>query len=60
MDAARRGETEPAMWTARWLLLLPLLLREGGCAAGKAESGPLSKRIPQLVPESPLRKVEHS
>lgn len=60
MDAARRGDTQPVMWTTRWLLLLPLLLCEGGCVAGKVESGPLRKMTPQLFPESPLRKVEHN
>ncbi|XP_032752089.1 ly6/PLAUR domain-containing protein 3 [Rattus rattus] len=32
MDAARRGDTQPVMWTTRWLLLLPLLLCEGAQA----------------------------
>ncbi|XP_028638410.1 ly6/PLAUR domain-containing protein 3 isoform X1 [Grammomys surdaster] len=32
MDTARRADTQPMMWTARWLLLLPLLLCEGAQA----------------------------
>lgn len=32
MDAARKGDTQPVMWTTRWLLLLPLLLCEGAQA----------------------------
>lgn len=60
MDAARRGDTQPVMWTTGWLLLLPLLLCEGGCVARKVESGPLRKIIPQIFPENLLRKVEHS
>lgn len=46
MGAARRGDTQPVMWTTRWLLLLPLLLCEGGCTAMKVEPGPLRKIIP--------------
>lgn len=38
MDAAGRGGAQPVMWTTRWLLLLPLLLCEGGCVATKVES----------------------
>lgn len=60
MDAARRRDTQPVMWTTGWLLLLPLLLCEGGCVDRKVESGPLRKIIPLLFPESLLRKVEHS
>ncbi|XP_008850188.1 ly6/PLAUR domain-containing protein 3 [Nannospalax galili] len=32
MDAARRGDTQTRTWTTGWLLLLPLLLREGAQA----------------------------
>lgn len=46
MDAAKRGDTQPVMWTTRWLLLLPLLLCEGGCVARKAESGPHGREFP--------------
>lgn len=57
MEAARRRDTQPEMWTTGWLLLLlPLLLCEGGCVARKVESGPLRKIIPQLFPEKSFKK----
>lgn len=39
MDAARRGDAQRVVWTTGWLLLLPLLLCEGNCAAGRVEWG---------------------
>lgn len=60
MDAARRGDAQRVVWTTRWLLLLPLLLCEGKCAAGRVEcvGGLLRKNNPQPFPESPISKVD--
>lgn len=56
MDAARRGDTQPVMWTTRWLLLLPLLLCEGGCVAGKVELGAPKENDPPALPRKPFNE----
>lgn len=56
MDAARRGDAQRVVWTTRWLLLLPLLLCGGKCAAGRAEWGAPKKDGPPALPRKSYKE----